>query len=121
MVDRYNRIVKLPAQFDKIDIMTYIPKPNDLDYKRGYIVRYFVQKANDDSAPIFEIKKQYISTYTNNPFYRISILDWRLTGERSEIKKSNSASVAIACDRMPSINLYLPNFLQFSKPNFVSS
>jgi hypothetical protein len=115
IVERYNSITKLPMQFDSIDIVTYIPKPTVLDYKRGYIVRFFVQKANDDDAPIFEIKKEYVSTYTNNPFYRIAILDWRITGERSDIKKSNSASVALGCKQIPSIYLYLPNLLQFCK------
>ena len=86
-----------------------------MDYKRGYIVRYFIQKANDNDAPIFEIKKQYVSKYRNNSFYRVAIIDWRVTGEHVDIKRSNSASVSLGCKDIPSLYLYLPNLLQFCK------
>jgi hypothetical protein len=36
--------------------ISYFPKPTDGDYYNGYIERYFIQKANDINAPIFEIE-----------------------------------------------------------------
>jgi hypothetical protein len=115
METRYKRIAKIPKEFDNINIVTYVPVLSDLDYSRGYIVRYFIQKANDNNAPIFEIKKQYVSKYRNNPFYRVAILDWMVSGEHADIKRANSASVSLGCKDIPNLYLYLPNLLQFCK------
>jgi hypothetical protein len=48
-------------------------------------------------------------------------LDWRLTGTKEEIKKSNSASIRLASAKMPKIALYLPNLIQFIKYNLDNS
>jgi hypothetical protein len=42
-------------------------------------------------------------------------LDWRLTGDPIDIKKSNTESLRIASKTIPKISLYLPNLLQFHK------
>jgi hypothetical protein len=114
-LDRYNKIVDLPKDFNQIKIVPYIPSPTDIDYKRGYIVRYFVQKANDTNSVIYEIRKKSIGKLSDNSFYKIVSLDWRLIGDREDVKKSNSSSVRIASQIIPKIQLYLPNLLQFHK------
>ena len=53
--------------------------------------------------------------YSNNSFYTVVSLDWRLVGTKEEIKNSNSASLRLASVKMPKIHLYLPNLLQFHK------
>ena len=114
-IDRYGEIVDLKPEFNEVKIVSYIPTPIDVDYKRGYIIRYFLQKSNDRNGLIFEIKKQSLSKFSDNPFYTLVGLDWRLTGEPDEVKKSNSASIRIASETIPKIQLYLPNLLQFYK------
>ena len=114
-LDRYNKIVKLPNSYDKTTIVTYLPVPNDFDYARGYIIRHFLQKANDFDSPIYEVKQRALSKYSTNSFYTVVSLDWRLTGTKEEIKQSNSASLRLASAKMPKIQLYLPNLLQFHK------
>ena len=113
--DRYGEIVDLKPEFNPVKIVSYIPTPIDVDYKRGYIIRYFLQKSNDRNGLIFEIKKESISKFSDNPFYKIVGLDWRLTGDRDEVKKSNSISIRIASEIIPKLQLYLPNLLQFHK------
>lgn len=114
-VDRYTEIKAVPIMFNNIKVIAHIPTPTDADYKKGYIVRHFVQKANDESAPIFEIKKQGLTKFNSNPFYLTTSLDWRLTGTPEEIKTSNSISIKLASEKLPKIQLYLPNLLQFYK------
>lgn len=114
-IDRYKDIVNLESEFNQIKITTYIPTPIDEDYKRGYITRYFVQKANDKNSVIYEIRKNTISKFSNNSFYTIVSLDWKIKGDPIEVKKSNSISVRIASQTIPKIQLYLPNLLQFHK------
>ena len=114
-IDRYKEIVDLESEFNQVNIVSYIPTPKDADYVRGYIVRYFVQKSNDRDGIIYEIRKKSTSKFSNNSFYIVTSLDWRLIGDPIEVKKSNSASIKIACQTIPKLYLYLPNLLQFHK------
>ena len=69
-LDRYKNIVKLPIQYKAIKIVTYLPTPIEFDYKKGYITRYFLQKANDINSPIYEVKQNAMMKYDSNSFYR---------------------------------------------------
>ena len=106
--DNYNNIKKLPNGLEKLKILTYIPKPTKGDYLTGYITRFFIQKVNDKSSPIYEIKASYASNIESKVYYR-------LNGTPEQIKKSNAASVKLASADIPKIGLYLPNLLQFHK------
>ena len=115
-VNRYNQIKRKEGNLIKIPkITTFIPKPNDKDYFKGYIVRYFVQKANDSNSVIYEVSKTNYTKITSSPIYINIKLDWRLTGDPIDIKKSNTESLRIASKTIPKISLYLPNLLQFHK------
>jgi hypothetical protein len=113
--DRYRDLSKVPNTYLNTKIIAYIPIPSETEYLRGYVVRYFIQKLNDTTAPIYEIKTQAVSKFSANPFYVTVSLDWRITGTREEIKASNSESVRIASNVIPKLQLYLPNLLQFYK------
>jgi hypothetical protein len=96
-------------------ISTHIPTPNETDYKRGYIARYFVQLANDPSSYIYEVDKDEYSLIVENSFYINVKLNWRLIGTVEQVRESNSKSVLLASKTIKSISLYLPNTLQFYK------
>jgi|TARA_R110000823_G_C15829149_1_gene490057 hypothetical protein len=112
-IDRYNIISNLGSEFKKLKTYSHIPMPKKNDYLVGYIVRYFVQKSNDTNGSIFEINVNSVSKYVNNPFYKTTSIDWRITGTSVDIKKSNLASIKISSVDIPKIGLYLPNLLQF--------
>ena len=115
-VGRYEQIKKKEGNLIKIPkITTFIPNPIEKDYFKGYIVRYFVQKANDINSVIYEVSKSKYSNITSSDLYTNVSLDWRLIGDPSEIKKSNTSSLRIASKTIPKISLYLPNLLQFYK------
>lgn len=115
MIDRYNEIAQRDENFNPIRRKPFIPAPEEKDYKKGYIVRYFVQSVNNQATPIFEINKQGYLKYSINSFYNTVQLDWRLTGSPEDVKNSNSESIRIASETIPRIQLYLPNLLQFHK------
>jgi len=114
-IDRYKEIKTLGNSFNQKKIATYIPSPTPKDYTIGYINRYFIQKANDVNAPIYEIKQSAYSSFNGNPFYRAVSMDWRIVGETMDVKESNSASIRINYEIIPKLQLYLPNLLQFHK------
>ena len=96
-------------------IKTHVPSPTENDFKKGYIIRYFAQKANDESSYVFEINKDEYGNLISNPFFLNVKLNWRLTGSVEQIKESNSKSVGLSSDTIKTISLYLPNKLQFCK------
>jgi len=114
-IDRYKEISSKLQDFRDIGVNARIPTITKLQYQRGYIERSFVQKSNDTSSHIFEVSNDELTKYSTNPFYISVTLDWRLTGDPIEIKKSNTASLRIASEVIPKISLYLPNLLQFYK------
>ena len=120
-LDRYKSIVKLPLEYRTVKVVTHLPSPTEFDYKKGYITRYFLQKANDFDSAIYEVKQSAMMKYASNSFYTVVSLDWLLVGTKEEIKKANSASLKLASSKLPKIALYFPNLIQFIKYNFDNS
>jgi len=114
-LDRYKQINKLSSSFKPKKISPFIPTPTDKDYRNGYIKRYFIQKANDNGSPIYEVKRTSFSSFDNNPFYKATSILWRIKGPNEDVKKSNNASVQIGGEIIKNLYLYLPNLLQFHK------
>lgn len=115
-VARFNRIKYSDLiEFRDGDIKSFVPQPKDSDYKRGYLVRYFLQKVNDVNSEIFEVSEFNFNRFSENPFFMVKKLNWRLTGPKEDIKESNFKSVKLASKDIPRLSLYLPNYLQFSK------
>ena len=115
-VGRYEQIKrKEGGLMDIPNVFAFIPNPTDKDYFKGYIVRYFIQKSNDSNSIIYEVSKTNYTGLLSSPIYINISLDWRLTGDPIEIKKSNTESLRIASKTIPKISLYLPNLLQFHK------
>lgn len=101
--------------FTNESIRTYTPQITEKDFKKGYVVRYFAQKANDPSSYIFEINKEEYSKLGSNPYYSLVSLDWKITGELDEIREANSKSVKFASKTLKAIEFHLPNKIQFHK------
>jgi hypothetical protein len=63
----------------------YYPKPTDSDYTKGYIMRYFAKKRNDNGYVIEISKDIYLSLQSNTSeydyiTYQATDLFWQLTG-----------------------------------------
>ena len=122
MNDDLNNIVrysylnrKLGMNFTIPTIIAYSPELTNEDYTRGYIVRNFVQKVNDDTATITEIDGNTHVEIQANGYYQIVKIKWRLTGTPQEIMDSNKASIGLVKLEMKNLKLYLSNLLQFAK------
>jgi hypothetical protein len=109
----------------KID--TSVPVPNESEYSRGWITRYFLQRTNDKGANIYEVNySQYTSSITNDLFTNVSI-KWRISGPITTqydsvgnvldkgVRESNRISISLVNDKIPNLKFYLPNLLQFHK------
>jgi len=108
-------------------IKAHFPTPTEVDYNRGFIRRYFIQKSNDKSAPIYEINSDYYQYYRRNPIYTAVTLRWRISGPKEtqydnegrivdrSVSESNRIAIKIVSAEMPNLKLHLPNLLQFYK------
>jgi hypothetical protein len=115
MIDKFNKVFPNFNEFKIDSIKTYVPKQSELDYTRGYITRYFVQKVNDVNSYIYETNSSNFSEYTSNTYFRTTKLDWKISGMIDEVKLLNEKSIRFASSNMKSLKFYLPNLLQFRK------
>jgi hypothetical protein len=114
-INRYTTINKPDLVYEGVKIKTYTPIVTETDYKRGYVTRYFIQKANDSESTIYEVDNIGFSTAIDNPFYRLVNINWRLIGTDEHIKNSNSKAIRLVTSEIPKLQLYLPNLLQFKQ------
>lgn len=125
-INRYKRIATNQTRV-RWDIDAHIPVLKETDYKRGFVKRYFIQKANDKGSPIYEVKRSRYGKYTGKPYYVGTSLKWRVSGPTEQtydstgtiidkaVSESNRIAIRLASDEMPNLKLYLPNLLQFYK------
>jgi hypothetical protein len=124
-INRYKEIIRNPLKEKRIE--TFIPKPTEEDYNRGFIRRYFIQKTNDKGSPIFEISQSQKNKFVNNPLYSYCAVKWRIRGPKEtvynetgnitekSVSESNRIAIKISSENIPNLKLYLPNLLQFYK------
>ena len=122
---RYSQIIKKTPK--EIRIIAYLPVLKDVDYRRGFVKRYFIQKTNDKGSPIYEISKRDRNRFITNSLYTIVELKWRIKGPMETqydsvgnitdkaVSESNRISIKLVSHLIPTLKLYLPNFLQFYK------
>ena len=67
-INRYRKLEdSLESDKRDIKINTHVPNPTERDYENGYIRRYFVQKRNDKSSPIFEVSLNQFENIDRSP------------------------------------------------------
>ena len=123
----YSDLVKNKT-FPPLDIpQTIVPIPIDDDYDTGVITRYFIQKANDPNGFVFEVSSELYDELTDNPFWKVADLKWRISGPKEtqyrengdvfdvSVSESNRRAIKLVYERIPTLKLYLPNLLQFYK------
>ena len=67
---------------------TIKPEINDKDYNRGFINRFFIQKANDKNAAVLEISESDYNKKLN--MYNKTKVIWKLSGDKDTVIDINS-------------------------------
>ena len=126
-IDRYKKISRGSNKTRPSKIKTIIPTPTETDYRIGYVLRFFIQKTNDNLSPIYEVDNESYTSLISKPIYRGVLLKWRISGPKEtkydnngiildrSVSESNSIAIKLVSDKMPNLKLYLPNLLQFYK------
>jgi hypothetical protein len=77
----------------------YYPKPTDVDYNKGFIMRYFAKKRNENGFVIEIDKNTYQSLIKNDNIYdyityQAIDLFWQITGPLKDDRKDKQYKVA---------------------------
>lgn len=127
IIESYNKLLGKKGVKTSIPIKAYIPNPKDVDYKRGFIRRFFAQRSNDKKSPIIEISSDSFNRVGRSNLYRVVTIRWRIKGPKQMIfnKKgevvdkgvgsSNKKAIELVSSDIPNLALYLPNLYQFYK------
>ena len=124
MIDNYKNLKSI--RIKNIPPKTFFPKPNQSDYERGYITRYFTQMRGTPGAPIFEVNSEVFRNYSNTDYYLGVELNWKIKGDLEDrytengdfipsVHTVNILEIREAEKIIPEINLYLVNTKQFHK------
>lgn len=109
------------------NVNTFIPNPNESNYKIGFITRYFVQQRNDKTSPIYEVESNEYNRLLRNDLFINVVIKWRISGPKDTqynsignvidrgVKESNRVAISLVSDKIPNLKMYLPNLLQFHK------
>jgi hypothetical protein len=123
----YNDLIRDKEIFSLKIPQTIVPIPSNNDYAEAYIVRYFIQRANDNSGFVYEISSTEYENYFENPYWISATMRWRIAGPLDVVYDmngklidkgviaSNKSSLSIISLKIKNISLYLPNIKQFYK------
>ena len=123
----YDKITKITLG-EYIQPILKKPKPILEQITKGYIMRYFVKRSNDITAPIIEIdQKQYTKCkptsgrHINGALYNKISLRWKLTGPKNDINDikgvmdTNRRTVFAKNMRMAGLADLLRNLTRYSE------
>lgn len=69
------------------------PKITELDIRRGYIKRYFVQLIS--TKKIYEVDKTQYDFFSANPYYSVMVLSWIIAGDINTTVVDNYTKLGI--------------------------
>lgn len=123
----YNDLIinkELPSLFIP---QTIVPSPTETDYAKGFIERFFTQKANDKNGFVYEVDDKTYVELLKNPYWLSESIYWRIAGPLEPVYNNvgdvvdkgvvsgNKASIVLGANTIKNLGLYLPNILQFHK------
>lgn len=110
--------------------ISFYPQPNNEDYKRGYMMRYFIKRRNADFTTIKEISKSDYELFNSNlnvdtNLYVVISLNWKITGPlyddfrdknypKAGIIDTNKKLVILKERIFPGFSNYFHDYSQFS-------
>jgi len=127
--DKYTNLTNGKFKRLNVKVKASVIIPTKNDYFKGYINRYFTQRVNDSSAPIFEISASDYGRLSSSVLFNTTTLRWRISGSKEIIrnpqkkiidkgvKLSNKTSIQLASVNIRNLNMYLPNLIQYWKKN----
>lgn len=118
-VKRYNKIKQRPST-NYVSPVPHFPIIDEIDYERGYVYRYFVQKRTNPRSTIVEIDMEQQSQVNSNNRPGINLTIWNNVAIQWSLSPTfamelNRNRLAEAEKKFEGITNFLPNLLEFVK------
>ena len=89
--DLYEQYITIKSTDREVYPSTITPNITDKDYTKRFINRYFIQKANDKNAKVFEISESdFNKTLT---LYNKTRINWTISGIKEEVIIKNTITI----------------------------
>lgn len=117
---------KKSSKTPEVSYVPYLPNPQNEDYIRGYIDRYFIKRINGDADTIVELSENDYNSLINNSLYQNIKIRWKISGPKEDIlsnpelpiygiESTNRRTLERASTQMPTLPRYLKNLMQFAR------
>lgn len=123
---RYKQLKTIATSYDTVN--KHILEITSEDYDNGYVMRYFINKVNENS--IFEISKKkyddHSGTLIDPNLYRTAVVKWQLTGQQTNTVIGGITTMGVAeknmiatrraeigANGMVGLSTYLSNYLEY--------
>ena len=123
---RYKQLKTIATSYDTVN--KHILEITSEDYDNGYVMRYFINKVNENS--IFEISKKkyddHSGTLIDPNLYRTAVVKWQLTGQQTNTVIGGITTMGVAeknmiatrraeigANGMVGLSAYLSNYLEY--------
>ena len=99
----------------------HFPQPDERDYNRGFIKRYFVQRINDKTHVTEVSRDEFARINKNNTpgidrgLYRGKMIEWTISGPKEEVRKANERVIIEASHRLSGILNFLTDYDELHK------
>jgi len=87
----YSQYTKIRSSNRENYPSSYKPQLKDSDYSDGSIQRYFIQKANDKNAKVFEISESDFNK--NLTLYNKTSFNWVISGIKEDVRRQNTITI----------------------------
>ena len=87
----YSQYTKIRSSNRENYPSSYKPQLKDSDYSDGSIQRYFIQKANDKNALVYEISESDFNK--NLTLYNKTSFNWVISGIKEDVRRQNTITI----------------------------
>ena len=123
----YGELNKSIIRIDNVQLKSFIPKPEDIDFEKGYIVRYFIAKSWAPDTIVEVSVDSYNSDFSklNTGAYSRAQINWYINGNLKDYVMSGGKKEGVLTKNrkliddikktLPGIIILKNNLLQFYK------
>ena len=123
----YGELNKSIIRIDNVQLKSFVPKPEDIDFETGYITRYFIAKSWDPNTIIEVSVDSYNSDFSklNTGAYSRAQINWYINGNLKDYVMSGGKKEGVLTKNrkliddikktLPEIIILKNNLLQFYK------
>lgn len=127
IIAKYRKLQRYIKTEAKIVSTTYHPDPIEEDFQIGYLDRFFLRKANQQTGIIQEVDAKTYKKFMNNPLFAKTRIRWKIMGPLNTtfnddgsvkeygIAHANKRSIELGKKDISNLDKFLVDYTKFYK------